>query len=71
MAKKDSILSKLRKDSSKDSLADSEIENIKKELMDVRFSLTTGQLKETHKIKELKKSIARFKTIERESRDDK
>tara|TARA_B100001750_G_C15159781_1_gene423835 strand:+ start:81 stop:287 length:207 start_codon:yes stop_codon:yes gene_type:complete len=67
MAKKESFLSKLRKDSS---LVQDELENMKKELMELRFSLTGGQLKETHKIKEIKKSIARLKTIKRENRDD-
>jgi len=65
MAKKSSFLSNLRNDSS--SVQD-DLQNMRKELMDLRFSLSTGQLKETHKIKELRKSIARLKTIKKENK---
>ena len=65
MAKKSSFLSNLRNDSS--SVQD-DLQNMRKELMDLRFSLSTGQLKETHKIKEVRKSIARLKTIKKENK---
>ena len=63
MAKKESFLSKIRGDSS--SSLDEE-EKLRKELLDLRISLSSGQLKETHKIKLTRKSIAQLKTIERE-----
>jgi len=63
MAKKESFLSKIRGDSS--SPLDEE-EKLRKELLDLRISLSSGQLKETHKIKLTRKSIAQLKTIERE-----
>ena len=63
MAKKESFLSKIRGDSS--SPLDEE-EKLRKELLDLRISLSSWQLKETHKIKLTRKSIAQLKTIERE-----
>ena len=63
MAKKETFLSKIRGSST--SL--NEEENLRKELMDLKMSLSTGQLKETHKIKEIRKSIAQLKTIQREA----
>ena len=63
MAKKESFLSKIRGDSS--SPLDEE-EKLRKELLDLRISLSSGQLNETHKIKLTRKSIAQLKTIERE-----
>ena len=61
---KKSFLSKLRGDSS-DSLE--EKEKLRKELNELKIQLSSGQLKETHKIKEIKRSIAQLKTVERES----
>ena len=63
MAKKEYFLSKIRGDSS--SPLDEE-ERLRKELLDLRISLSSGQLKENHKIKLTRKSIAQLKTIERE-----
>ena len=63
MAKKESFLSKIRGDSSKLN----EEEELRKELLDLKISLSSGQLKETHKIKEVKKSIAQLKTIQKET----
>ena len=63
MAKKETFLSKIRGSSS--SLT--EEEKLRKELMDLKMSLSSGQLKETHKIKEIRKSIAQLKTIQREA----
>ncbi|HOO43541.1 MAG TPA: 50S ribosomal protein L29 [Bacillota bacterium] len=47
-----------------------EIENLKKELFDLRFKQATGQLENTARIGIIKKTIARMKTVltERESK---
>ena len=47
-----------------------EIENLKKELFDLRFKQATGQLENTARISTVKKTIARMKTVltERESK---
>ena len=63
MAKKESFLSKLRGESSNLN----EEEELRKELLDLKISLSSGQLKETHKIKEIRKSIAQLKTIQKET----
>ena len=63
MAKKETFLSKIR--GSSNSL--NEEEKLRKELMDLKMSLSSGQLKETHKIKEIRKSIAQLRTIQREA----
>ncbi len=63
MAKKESFLSKIRGNSS-DSL--NEEQSLRKELLDLRIQLSSGQLNQNHKIKELRKSIAQLKTIQKE-----
>ena len=63
MVKKESFLSKIRGESSNLN----EEEELKKELLDLKISLSSGQLKETHKIKEIRKSIAQLKTIQKET----
>ena len=63
MAKKESFLSKIRGESSNLN----EEEELRKELLDSKLSLSSGQLKETHKIKEIRKSIAQLKTIQKET----
>ena len=63
MAKKESFLSKLRGESSNLN----EEEELRKELLNLKISLSSGQLKETHKIKEIKRSIAQLKTIQNET----
>ena len=63
MAKKESFLSKLRGESSNLN----EEEELRKELLNLKISLSSGQLKETHKIKEIKRSIAQLKTIQKET----
>ena len=63
MAKKESFLSKLRGESSNLN----EEQELRKELLDLKISLSSGQLKETHKIKEIKRSIAQLKTIQKET----
>ncbi|MCC4723729.1 50S ribosomal protein L29 [Salinicoccus sp. RF5] len=51
-------------------LTTSEIENnvkeLKEELFNLRFQLATGQLENTSRIKEVRKTIARMKTTIRE-----
>ena len=66
MAKKKSFLSKIRGDTS-GSLNE---EELRKELLDLKISLSSGQLKETHKIKEIRKSIAQLKTIQNEAMEE-
>lgn len=39
---------------------------LKEELFNLRFQLATGQLENPMRIKEVKKSIARVKTVQRE-----
>ena len=63
MAKKETFLSKIR--GSSNSL--NEEEKLRKELMDLKISHSSGQLKETHKIKEIRKSIAQLMTVQREA----
>ena len=50
MAKKETFLSKIRGDSS---ISLNEEEMLRKELLDLKMSLASGQLKEIHKIKEI------------------
>ena len=63
MAKKESFLSKIRGESSNLN----EEEELRKELLDLKISLSSGQLKDTHRIKEVRKSIAQLKTIQKET----
>jgi large subunit ribosomal protein L29 len=42
------------------------IASLKEELFNLRFQLATGQLENPMRIKEIKKTIARIKTIQRE-----
>ncbi|OZM55910.1 50S ribosomal protein L29 [Lottiidibacillus patelloidae] len=42
------------------------IKSLKEELFNLRFQLATGQLENTARIREVRKSIARMKTIIRE-----
>ena len=42
--------------------------SLKEELFNLRFQLATGQLENPMRIKEVKKTIARIKTIQREQR---
>ena len=45
---------------------DAKVIELKNELFDLRMKLSNGTLRETHKIKELRKTIARLKTVKRE-----
>jgi len=42
------------------------VKEMKEELFNLRFQLATGQLENTARIKDVKKSIARLKTVVRE-----
>ena len=63
---KESFLSKLRNKST--DVSDEE-GKLRKELMDLRVQHSAGQLKETHKIREIKKSIAQLKTLNNEVKE--
>ena len=63
MAKKESFLSKIRGEPSNLN----EEEELRKEFLNLKISLSSGQLKETHKIKEIKRSIAQLKTLQKET----
>ena len=43
----------------------SEIEKLNMEYLDLKLKNSSGSLKETHKLAELRKDIARLKTIEK------
>ncbi len=45
---------------------DKKVIECKNELFDLRMKQSSGTLRETHKITELRKTIARLKTIKRE-----
>lgn len=50
-------------------LADAARENgLKKELFELRFQAATGQLEQTARLKEVKKQIARIKTVQSEAK---
>lgn len=42
------------------------LKSLKEELFNLRFQLATGQLENTARIREVRKSIARLKTVVRE-----
>ena len=60
---KESLLDRLRSQP-----ADSVDEEgkLRKELLELRIQHSSGQLKETHKIREIRKSIAQLKTLNKE-----
>ena len=64
---KESLLSRLR---SKSTDVIDEEGKLRKELMELRVQHSAGQLKETHKIKEVRKSIAQLQTLNNEVKDD-
>lgn len=45
---------------------ESKIKSLKEELFNLRFQLATGQLENTARIREVRKAIARMKTVVRE-----
>ena len=64
---KESLLSRFR---SKSTTVSDEEGNLRKELMELRVQHAAGQLKETHKIKELRKTIAQLKTLNNEAKQE-
>jgi large subunit ribosomal protein L29 len=46
---------------------DQKVAGLKEELFNLRFQIATGQLENPMRIREVKKAIARIKTIQRES----
>ena len=48
-----------------DQLTDS-LANLKKEQFNLRFQAATGQLEKTHRVDEVRKDIARIKTVMRQ-----
>jgi large subunit ribosomal protein L29 len=50
---------------SKDQLSD-ELLNLKKEQFNLRFQRATGQLENTGRVREVRKDIARVKTLQRQ-----
>ena len=62
---KDSLLDRLR---SKPTEAPDEEGKLRKELMELRIQHSSGQLKETHKIREIRRSIAQLKTLDNEKK---
>lgn len=45
---------------------DDKVKTLKEELFNLRFQLATGQLENTARIREVRKSIARLKTVARQ-----
>ena len=62
---KESLLDRLR---SKPTEAPDEEGKLRKELMELRIQHSSGQLKETHKIREIRMSIAQLKTLDNEKK---
>ena len=62
---KESILNRLR---SKPEDSTDEEGKLRKELMELRIQHSQGQLKETHKIREVRRSIAQLKTLSEENK---
>ena len=62
MSKKD-FLSILRKKN--DNFPDEELKLLKEQI-DLKLKLNSGQLKETNKLKEVRKSLAQLKTLQKE-----
>ena len=63
---KETLLSRLR---SKSTDVSDEEGRLRKELMELRVQHSSGQLKETHKIREIRKSIAQLKTLNNEAKE--
>ena len=60
---KESLLDRLR---SKPADSVDEEGKLRKELLELRIQHSSGQLKETHKIRKIRKSIAQLKTLNKE-----
>ena len=64
---KENLISRLR---NKSTDVNDEEGKLRKELMDLRIQHSSGQLKETHKIREIRKSIAQLKTLNNEAKKE-
>ncbi len=64
---KESLLSRLR---NKSTDVNDEEGKLRKELMELRVQHSSGQLKETHKIREIRKSIAQLRTLNNEAKKE-
>ena len=64
---KESLLSRL---SSKTADVSDEEGKLRKELMELKIQHSSGQLKESHKIREIRKSIAQLKTLNNEAKEE-
>ena len=64
---KESLLSRIRNKST--DVGDEE-GKLRKELMEIRVQHSAGELKETHKIREIRKSIAQLKTLSNEVKEE-
>jgi large subunit ribosomal protein L29 len=62
---KESLLDRLR---SKSTDALDEEGKLRKELLELKIKHSSGQLKETHKIREIRRSIAQLKTLNKEQK---
>ena len=62
---KESLLDRLR---SKSTDALDEEGKLRKELLELKIKDSSGQLKETHKIREIRRSIAQLKTLNKEQK---
>ena len=62
---KESLLDRFR---SKPTEAPEEEGKLRKVLMELRIQHSSGQLKETHKIREIRRSIAQLKTLNNEKK---
>ena len=49
----------------RDQLAD-ELLNLKREAFNLRFQAATGQMEKTHRVNQIRKDIARIKTVTRQ-----
>ena len=64
---KENLISRLR---NKSTDVNDEEGKLRKELMDLRIQHSSGQLKETHKIREIRRSIAQLKTMNNEAKEE-
>ena len=62
---KESLLDRLR---SKSTDVLDEEGKLRKELLELKIKHSSGQLKETHKIREIRRSIAQLKTLNKEQK---
>lgn len=51
-----------------DSQLEDEVVKLKKEQFNLRFQKATGQLEKTHRVREIRRDVARLKTIAQQKR---